>query len=221
MLSERGSGEAGVGRHLPTVTTVVWDLGNVLIPWDRSRALEAAFGDRTEARLLAETIFTMDLNDIVDAGSNRDEILATVDEIRPGAVPIVAAYLDYFNHSLGPVITGSAQLLEDLSARGVRCVGLSNFSRVTFGGVPDRYPVLGLLEGILISGDVGFTKPDPRIYRLCEHRFDFGPGEVLFVDDNEANVDAALVLGWDAVRFTDPEALRSILTERGLLPGLR
>lgn len=197
-------------------TVVVWDLGNVLIPWDRTLALGAALGDTAEALRLGTSVFTMELNAVVDAASDRSRLLDAAERVSPGSSWVVEAYLEHFAHSLGPVIDGSAALLQELADKQIRCVGLSNFSALTFRGVPERYPILDRLEGILISGDVGVTKPDPRIYRLCEQRFGLDPEHLVFIDDSPANVDAARVLGWDALLFTDPTTLRAQLLERSL-----
>lgn len=201
------------GNHYPTV---VWDLGNVLIPWDRTRALEVAFGDASEARRLTEQVLTMELNALVDAASDRSALLESVALLSPGSERVVEAYLDNFAHSLGPVIEGSAAIVEELCDAGVRCVGLSNFSGITFTGVPQRFPVLERMEGILISGEVGVTKPDPAIYLACARRFGLRTGEIVFIDDSSANVHAARELGWDAVQFTGTQHLRAALVERNL-----
>lgn len=42
------------------------------------------------------------------------------------------------------------------------------------------------------------------------------PGEVLFVDDRQANVDAAAALGIPALRFRVAEQLQQDLLDRGL-----
>ncbi len=201
--------------------TVVWDLGNVLIPWDRSRALEVAFGDATEARRLAEQVLTMELNALIDAASDRTALLESVALHSPGSEEVVEAYLENFAHSLGAVIEGSAAILDELCDAGVRCVALSNFSAITFAGVPQRFPVLERMEGILISGDVGLTKPDPAIYLACARRFSLRSDETVFIDDSPANVAAARELGWDAVHFTDPQHLRAALVDRHLPLGAR
>lgn len=197
--------------------TIVWDLGNVLIPWDRTRALLAATGDPDEARRLSAEVLTMDINDILDAGSDLEEVLDQVERTNPGASPVVRAYVEHFEHSLGPVDPDSAALVDELVSGGLRCVGLSNFSAITFVDMLRRYPVLGLLEGIMISGDVGVTKPNPEIFELCEHHFDLVPSEVVFIDDSRANTEAAAARGWDAITFTSPIELRSQLAARGLL----
>lgn len=201
----------------PPDTVVVWDLGNVLIPWDRRKALGRAIEDPEEVERLAEEVFTMEVNGHLDAGLAVEEIRAIVERDHPGHGWVLDTYLEHFAHSLGEPIPESVTALEALVARGVRCVGLSNWGAVTFEGVPERYPVLSLLEGIVISGELGVLKPDPRAFRHCEQRFGFRPRQALFIDDSPANVRAARDLGWDGVVF-EPAGLDHELRRRHLLP---
>ena len=205
--------------HQSSVTppsVVVWDLGNVLIPWDRRGALGRAIEDPAELERLADEVFTMEVNGHLDAGLPLEEIRRIVERDHPGHGWVLDAYVEHFAHSLGDAIVESVQALEDLTARGVRSVGLSNWGAVTFQGIPERYPVLDLLEGIVISGELGICKPDPRVFRHCEERFGFLPEQALFIDDSQANVAAAAALGWDTIRFK-PRRLRPELLRRGLL----
>ncbi|WP_156186495.1 HAD-IA family hydrolase, partial [Cellulomonas sp. A375-1] len=50
-------------------------------------------------------------------------------------------------------------------------------------------------------------------------RFGLDPARTLFVDDSAANVAAAADEGFDAVLFTDADALRTELVARGLVPS--
>ena len=217
MLNTTPAPGDGTGPTGPPV--VVWDLGNVLIPWERTGALLAAVGDPDEAERLAEEVFTLEVNALLDAGASMREVLAVVERDHPGTGWAVEAYVEHFGHSLGPVIDGSAEILAELNSAGVRCVGLSNWSAVTFEGIPQAYPALSGLEGIVISGEVGVTKPDREIFLHCQRRFGFEAHQAVFIDDSPANVAAAVQLGWQALLFEDPERLRRDLGALGV-PGL-
>lgn len=54
-------------------------------------------------------------------------------------------------------------------------------------------------DDIVYSHEVGLAKPDPAAYELVTRRLRVEAGEVLFLDDVEANVVAAQALGWHAV----------------------
>jgi putative hydrolase of the HAD superfamily len=58
-------------------------------------------------------------------------------------------------------------------------------------------------DDIVYSHEVGLAKPDPAAYELVTRRLGIDAGEVLFLDDVEANVVAARALGWHAVLHRD------------------
>ena len=58
-------------------------------------------------------------------------------------------------------------------------------------------------DDIVYSHEVGLAKPDPAAYEIVTARLGVEAGEVLFLDDVEANVVAARVLGWHAVLHRD------------------
>ncbi|MCC9177689.1 HAD family hydrolase [Arthrobacter sp. zg-Y750] len=66
------------------------------------------------------------------------------------------------------------------------------------------------------SGPLGMTKPDRRIFELVLKDLHAEPGDVVFIDDNEANISAARALGIRTVHFrppgdADPTDLRELL----------
>ena len=78
-------------------------------------------------------------------------------------------------------------------------------------------PVDELFDFVVDSSSVGIRKPDPRIFQLALAQLDDIPaGQVLFLDDYQANVDAARALGLQAMLvgtdvLTDIEALDGLL----------
>ena len=87
-------------------------------------------------------------------------------------------------------------MLADLHAAGVRLVALSNWSAETFPFAREQFDFLAWFEEIVISGDVGVKKPDPRIFDHLQEQFCIEPAAALFIDDSSANVDAAKALGF-------------------------
>jgi 2-haloacid dehalogenase len=115
-------------------------------------------------------------------------------------------------------IPGTADVLAELRAAGVRLLALSNWSAETFPFARERFDFLGWFEGIVISGEVGVNKPERRIFEHLVGQFGIEPAAALFIDDSSANVDAASTLGFRTIRFTDATALRLELVRLGLLP---
>jgi putative hydrolase of the HAD superfamily len=68
-----------------------------------------------------------------------------------------------------------------------------------------RYPrelLAELFDGVVISGEEGFRKPDPRMYELGARRIGCDPSACVFVDDLAFNLDPARELGMAVVHHT-------------------
>ncbi|MFF3325654.1 HAD family hydrolase [Streptomyces sp. NPDC002889] len=105
-------------------------------------------------------------------------------------------------------------LVRDLRALGIRTVLLSN----SWGNTYPRRLLAELFDAVVISGEVGLRKPDPRIYRLALEQAGAAADEAVFVDDAQPNVSAAATLGLHAVLHVDPSRTREQLA--ALMPGL-
>src|SRR5262249_60026245 len=106
---------------------------------------------------------------------------------------------------------------EELGGRGHPLYALSNWSAETFPEARARFDVLRRFHTIVISGEVGVAKPDPRIYERFLERVGRRAAECLFIDDVAANVASARTCGFEALVFTGANALRIELVRRGLL----
>jgi 2-haloacid dehalogenase len=116
-------------------------------------------------------------------------------------------------------IEGSVAILGELKERGVPVYGISNWSAETFPPQRERFPFLGWLDGLVISGEEGVIKPDPRIFRILLERYGIAPASAVFVDDVAKNAAAAAALGLHGIHFRSPQQLRAELVAVGLLPA--
>lgn len=114
------------------------------------------------------------------------------------------------------LLPGIADLLADLRAAGAEMHALSNYS-VWYHAIEARTRLSRFLSWSFVSCDMGHRKPDPEAFLLPLRRLDAAPADVVFVDDDARNVDAAAALGLDAIRFTGADALRDALVTRGVL----
>ena len=113
-------------------------------------------------------------------------------------------------HSLVP---GAREFIARASEAGTPVWCLSNDVarwsrklRATFGIEP-------LLAGAVISSDVRVRKPDPTIYRRFLERSGHRAADVLFVDDQQRNVDAASTLGIRSRRFSRTYGYEQLVAE--------
>ncbi|HET6940127.1 MAG TPA: HAD family phosphatase [Nocardioides sp.] len=195
---------------------VIWDLGNVLIEWDPRAAVAAGVGEEEARRFFdADDFDFMAWNQVQDAGGSWADGLDAVRRSHPHWERHVQAYRENFERSLGEV-PGTGDLVRELDDAGVPMWGLTNWSHELYPYAPRLYPILGLLEDVVVSGTEGVAKPDPAIFELAVARTGLRAEDLVFVDDSEANVAAAIEAGLDGILFTGADDLRAQLHDRGL-----
>lgn len=189
------------------VKAIVFDLGGVLIDLDLGRCIRAfreilgyeritelldpchqkgIYGDM-EAGLISEDTF-------------RAEVLR---ESRPGCVP------SDVDRAMAGLLTGmdpaKVTLLVSLAQR-YPVYGLSNNNEISVKRMHEIYEENGLpwrqvFRKEFISSRMKLLKPSPEIFARAQAEIGLPAGEILFVDDSQRNVDAAVASGWQAVRY--------------------
>ena len=199
-------------------TTVIFDLGGVLIEWDPRHMYRQLFDDPDEMESFLTEVTTAEWNARQDAGRPWAEAVELLVAEHPQRRELIEAFHRRWPEMLAGEIPGTVDVLADLRAAGVRLVALSNWSAELFPVARERFDFLAWFEGIVISGDVGVNKPDRRIFDHLAEQFGIEPAAALFIDDSSANVDAATALGFQTIQFTDAATLRGKLERLGLLP---
>lgn len=105
-------------------------------------------------------------------------------------------------------------LIEGLRGRGYAVGLLSNNPASLRQRVEALMP--GIFDSCVISGQDGVMKPDPAIYALALERLGMQPGEAVFVDDAERNVEGARRAGLEAIHFRGLALLRRDLRALGV-----
>jgi 2-haloacid dehalogenase len=199
------------------VLGVIWDFGNVLIDWQPHAAIAAGVGEEEASRFLTAADFHfVDYNLGPDSGQSWEDAEAAVRRTHPHWVPHALAYRAHFEHSLAGEVPGTPDLVRELSEHGVPQWGLTNWSDELYPHAPRLFDFLGLLDDVVVSGTEGFAKPDPAIFEIAVARTRLSAADLVFVDDKEPNVAAAIELGLDGIHFTGADDLRVALRDRGL-----
>jgi 2-haloacid dehalogenase len=198
---------------------VVFDLGGVLIDWDPRHLYSKLFaGDEAAMEQFLATVCTHEWNRRQDAGRSFAEGARLLKAEHPEKAELIDAYGNRFDEMLAGPIAGAVEILAELRDRGTPLYGLTNWSAETYPAAQQRFAFLRWFRGILVSGEVGLIKPDPRIFALLIERFAVEPQRAVYIDDVEANA-AARPFGIHAIHFTTPARLREELVGLGLLPS--
>jgi len=200
------------------LTTVVFDLGAVLIDWDPRYVYRDLFpGDEAGMEAFLADVTSSTWNHQMDAGKPWADAVAELVALHPEHHELIVAYWTRWPDMLRGEIPGTVEVLRELRDAGVPIYALTNWSAETFPVARERFGFLGWFAGIVVSGEEGLAKPDPALYRILLERYAVDASTALFVDDRTENVTAAEGVGMAGVVFRSPEALRSDLVERGLL----
>lgn len=197
---------------------VIFDFGGVLVDWNPRHLYRKLFGDDEAGmeRFLAE-VTTPEWNLRQDAGRPWKEAVDELTARHPAQVDLIMAFHERWDETLKGPIDDSITILHDLKSAGHPLYGLTNWSGETFPIAKARYEFFSWFDGIVVSGDEGMIKPDPKLYETLLERYDIDPKRAVFIDDNKANVEAAEALGIHGIHFHSPAQLRAELVALGFL----
>ena len=193
------------------IRAVLFDLGGVLLPFDRERRI-AAIVERTGATAdTARAFMALDLHHRLDLGTATE-------------LDVAAEFAAFFGLRVGP--QEAADLLCSVFAppnHELWALAARLRRRAVVGGFSDNpslvvqvFPMDAFLEPLFLSSEIGACKPSDAAFAAVETALGMAAAQILFVDDTLANVEAARVRGWDAIHFTTNAALMTELAERGL-----
>jgi glucose-1-phosphatase len=198
------------------IRTIFFDLGGTIVPFDFNRgyaAMEKVCGlpqAEIRRRVNASDLFKRFELGQIEPRHFVDELCGLL-----GFSISFEKFLDLWGVIFLPYTLIPNSFIENLSQH-YRLFSLSNTNALHFPMVLRDYPILGRLNGHVLSYEVGAMKPDPRIYQAAIARAGGRAEECLFIDDLEANVEAGRVAGMDAIHFQNAAALQAELARRGL-----
>lgn len=202
---------------------IVFDFGGVVFRWHPPGLLARVWPHRVPdlaaAEAAAAAFFENYSGDwgafdqgLIDAATVVRRIAARTGWPEAEVSAVVAAVPDELQ-----ALSGTVALIQELKAAGHRLFYLSNMPEPYAEHLERTHPLRQWFEAGVFSGRVKHSKPREEIYRIAEQRFGVAPQNLLFLDDHPANITAAKARGWQALLFSNAEALRPELRALGLL----
>ncbi len=196
---------------MPDIRHIVFDIGNVLLHWERDRPFRSRIPDEAARNAFLADICTPEWHLALDAGAPVDEAVTTLCARYPDHAPLIRAYRDAWLETIPGPVAGTTEILAALVEAGHDVTALTNFNQDLFEVTVAAYPFLKLFRGVTVSGLERMIKPDPAIYARHAEAFGLSPRATLFFDDSPPNVAAAREAGWNAEIFTDAKRMRDDL----------
>lgn len=186
------------------IRTILYDLGNVLVCFSHERMYEqigAVCGRSTQQ--VRELFERRMLPDFETGRIDERGFHARMEEWsgrRLDADELRRAGSDIFWPN-----PGMADVVRAMKRQGVRLVLLSNTSAPHIEHVRASWPLLELFDNLILSFEVGATKPQPEIYQAALDRIGCPPSECFYTDDIPEYVEAGRSHGLTAEVFTGKE----------------
>jgi len=127
-------------------------------------------------------------------------------------------FLASFSGWVTGLYPGTLQMLAEIPSSYQRAV-LSNSNVLHWSRVIDDLKLGPACGHQFASHLTGRIKPDADAFEHVVQSLGCRPAEVLFLDDNALNVDAATRFGMQAIRVDGIIEARRALVERGIIPG--
>ena len=183
---------------------LIFDFGNVLIQIDPARSIKAfqTLGAQADLHLDADFFHDFETGAITATEFRR----ALRSQLRWASAD--SSIDRAWNALLLEIPPKTLSVLRSLRAEGYRLALLSNTNPIHIDEVRRRLGPFGYgefarcFERTFYSYEMGLRKPDPAIYAAVDRELGItSPAEVLFIDDNAANIASAAAYGWRTLHF--------------------
>ncbi len=199
---------------------IYFDLGNVLISFDHSRAWQQIAGlTGIPPERVEKILFNSGLQIQYEKGEISTEEFHRY-FCQQAQLGISLEDLCFAASNIFDPLDDSIQLLQTLSQAGHRLGLLSNTCDCHWQFFRDdvRFNFLhSSFEQTVLSFETGCMKPAMEIYRRAARQANCNPQSILFIDDLDENVKAAQSYGFDGIHFQGFSGLLNELTKRELV----
>ncbi len=200
------------------ITTIIFDLGGVLIDWNPRYVYRQIFDTEEKIDWFFENICTPEWNENQDAGRSLKEATEELVAKYPEYEKEVRAYYDRWEEMLGGPISETVEILRSLKeTKKYKMYALTNWSAETFPVALKRYDFLNWFDGIVMSGEERTRKPFPEIYLALLNRFAVNSYEAVFIDDSLRNIKGAEAIGIAGIHFQSPQQLLQDLKQSQII----
>jgi len=191
------------------ITSIIFDLGNVLLNWKPAEYLDKNGFNDPEKSLILSDIFNSPEWLKIDNGDITVEVaIKSISSKSSLSEDKIRAVFDLRLKIIFP-LHQNTDLLPELKKRGYRLYYLSNFPDDIFDEVIRKYDFFKYFDGGKISARLKVSKPDEKIFRKFLSAYSLVPSECLFIDDSDINAGSAEKLGMKTIQLETPGMLKS------------
>jgi putative hydrolase of the HAD superfamily len=202
-----------------SIEVIFFDLGNVILPFDHYQIAEKLFrfSNRKEVKdpqSIFSYLFDLEKGAINDYETGRESSLEFFQDLKEhfqltlSFEEFIPIWNDIFWEDVGV-----SEMIRSLKGR--KRLGLiSNTNPLHMDYISSKFPVIHIFDKWILSHEVGFKKPDVRIFRKAMDWASVEPKKILLIDDMKTHVEKAISLGMQGIHFISADQLKKELNQK-------
>ena len=185
------------------VRNIIFDMGNVLLEYNPNISLDYYCENEKDKQIIYQELFKgpewiMGDEGKITNGQRYESVKKRVPERLHKTLKLIVENWDMCMKK----VPGAAEFLKLVQEKGYHTYILSNACNRFYHYFPKQFD-LKTFDGVVVSSDVKMIKPYPEIYEYILKTYELNPAQTLFIDDMEANVEAARGAGMKGFVFKD------------------
>ena len=198
------------------IKIILFDIGGVLVEFAGIKRMIELMGNKITPDELSRLWANSKYVKLYESGKCSTEVFAdgVVKELNMDIAP--GEYIKEFPFFVKGFFPGAVELLQALKPKYTLAC-LSNTNVIQWNGLCERYSIDKYFDYNFLSFEMGKIKPDIEAYTYVIEKLGCNPDEIVFFDDNEANVQAGISAGMSAYRVLDFKDLRDKFEKLNLL----
>lgn len=191
------------------ITTIVFDMGGVLVDFDTKRSLTTHFAPEYH-ELINEKTFASETWKLMDKGDFEvEEAIKIMCREIPAELHDEVSRMILDHEGEMPPIEEMYSIVKTLKENGYKIYLLSNCPS-WFDEFKKSVPAFEFFDGFIISARYNLIKPGKEIFNVLFKEFSLNAEECFFIDDSPANVATANEIGMTAHCFSKHEISKLI-----------
>lgn len=198
------------------VTTVIFDIGKVLVEFNWQSYIKSFGYPDTINEELGKTIFESPKWKERDRGDRAEEEYKEmfISEAPHLKNEIIALFENIVN--IVEPYSFSEEWVKAIKKQGKKVYLLSNYSKTSYEHDMLKFDFLKHVDGGVISYEVNHVKPEVEIYQYLIEKYHINPLEAVFLDDVIENLETARSIGIRTIHVTSHETALEELEKLGI-----
>jgi HAD superfamily hydrolase (TIGR01509 family) len=201
------------------IEVILFDLGNVILPFNHYQIAEKLFRFSNgkgvkDPQSIFSYLFDLEKGAINGYETGRESSLEFFQHLKKYLQLTLSfeEFMPIWNDIFWEDV-GVSKIIRSLKGR--KRLGLiSNTNPLHFEYILRKFPIIRIFDKWILSHEVGFKKPDVRIFQKAMDWASVESKKILFIDDMKIHVETAISLGMQGIHFISADQLKKELDQK-------